>query len=325
MKKTLICENKSDRRILLFSLYISILLSFFYLRTILLPNAELILNLHQNILDGTAPSPYNFRLLATYSIEAISFLTQILTNKESSSIALSVAIFTSFWLTLFYFYLAKFLQKFHRTSLTFLGLISCGLMTLIVFQDHYHQPWSFSEAALYAATFYYATSKKWFITLIITILASSNRITGIFIPFIYLCCNIELKSTFIALLNSNKNVIGRAITLSISAILTIFIIRLIKGNAEHVHTVYEILEMNTTRQNLLMFFVNTLMFLGPFWLYSFKGYKLCNKTHKMLLISILPYLSSIAIFGIWKEVRMLLPFYPIFISLGLFYLGEKLK
>ena len=48
-------------------------------------------------------------------------------------------------------------------------------MSLIVFRDHYHQPWSFSEAAFVAAAFYYA------------------KVTMAYLPYNHNACQYEPK------------------------------------------------------------------------------------------------------------------------------------
>ena len=98
------------------------------------------------------------------------------------------------------------------------------------------------------------------------------------------------------------------------------IVRAIQGDAVALQPLSDILGKNLTPKYLLYMVMNGALFLGVFWVYVMKGFKVSPGFVKRLALYIPFYLVGVLIFGVWKEVRLLMPLYPVLIPMALSYL-----
>lgn len=321
-------SNKNKELIIVFAIImsLSVVLSYNYFTFIELPNMDSRIALQQQILDGTAVPPYNYRILVpaltNVLADVITFISGI---SFKSAFSLSYIIYNIISLSLFLMTLYIFLKQWHDKALAIIGTLFCAVLLPISLRDHYFQPWSLIEAWFFVMAMYATYRRKYPWLVLITIFASLNRNTGIFIPLIYLFGSLDFKS-----LISNFNftslrpiVYKFAFLLSIS-ILLILTVRIVQGGEGHIATIPLIFEYNTKLMNLIIASIHLLLFAGAWWFFAISGIKYADKFTVQLLMFIPFYLTPVIIFGIWKEVRMLLPIYPIIISLGLFYLKKTI-
>ena len=318
-------HNFTESLVLAIIVSIAAALTYNYFWFIELPGINARMLLHQSILDGTAEPPYNYRLLVPLLTESsaniISFVSGI---PFKISFALSYIIYNIFSLSLFLFTLYVYLKEWHSKSLSIIGTLFCAALLPISLRDHYFQPWSLIEAWFFVMTMYATYKARFSWVVIITGLAVLNRTTGIFIPLIYLLGSVDFKALINHPQNSNIKSIAYKFTLLVSiSLVLILIVRNIQEGGAHIHSLTWIFEHNITRFNLAMALINLSLFSGAWWVFSIFGFKHADRYTKQLLVFVPLYLVPIIIFGLWKEVRMLLPIYPIIISLGLFYISKE--
>lgn len=220
-------------------------------------------------------------------------------------------------MTLFFF-----LKQWHDPLISLIGVLFCASLLPISMKNHYFQPWSYIEAWFFCAALLAVHQKRYILIFLITIIASLNRVTGIFIPFIYLLGAIDFKQ------EAGKNKILalhiiKFLLMLIVAIIVVITIRVTQGNADHIHSIYYLWEINTSRYNLFIALIHIVLFAGAGWLFALKGIRYSNRfiLQEMFLMPL--YLFPIIIFGVWLEVRLLMPLYPIILSLCLSYIEKR--
>ena len=72
--------------------------------------------------------------------------------------------------------------------------------------------------------------------------------------------------------------------------------------------------------NLAVF--NVTLLLGAFWLFAALGWRHAPSFVRRTALVIPAYLITVAVWGIWWEVRLLMPLYPVLFALALSYLYQ---
>jgi hypothetical protein len=302
--------------ILIFS--VSAVIAYGYFSRIDRPNYELRLELHNQIIAGTAPSPYRYRILVPLIAEFFTHvLSVVLPIKVAFLLSYAIydllAVFLS--LTILFFWLRTW---FNREQALIGVLFVAGTMP-IALQDHWFQPWSLLEPGLFSAALLAIHRHRYQLLLLLVVLASLNRETAVFIAFAFLM-TIDVKN----LLNiRSKNERKKMLLVS-----TLFLVygaifmglRYFYGSAPHVETIKGLLAKNTTKSSLFYTFVNGSLFLGGLWVFAFLGFKYAPGFIKRVSLVIPFYLIAVMVWGVWKEVRLLMPLYPILVPLGLSFI-----
>ncbi|MCK4798086.1 MAG: hypothetical protein KAT05_11935 [Spirochaetes bacterium] len=330
-KKYMIKNNILKKKPIFFCILIlislSAILAYNYFNIIEKPECSARISLHKDILNKTAPSPYRYRILVPYTIElVIKFLTCFISYTYAFLLSYFLFNFITFSLMLITIFL--FLNYFFTTEQSFIGtLITCSTMP-IVFRNHYFQPWSFLEVVFFTLSLILIYKNNILLLFFLMIIGTLNRETTLFIPFIYLFVNINLiniiKIKKINLKNNSKYFIYFFL-LIITWIFIYFSLRYLQGFTEHIHTIKDIWIKNTTKKHLTRAIINNSLFLGIIWIYIILGFKKAPNFIKNTSFILPIYFLLILIYGIWYEVRLLMPLYPIFISLGLSFIFYKRK
>lgn len=311
-------EKKIDLSALILILSVSAVIAYGYFSRVDRPNYESRLELHNQIIVGIAPSPYRYRILVPIAGE---FLTKALSVvfPIKAAFLLSYAVYDLlaifFLLVILFFWLRTW---FNREQALIGVLFVAGTMP-IALQDHYFQPWSLLEAGLFSAALLAIHRKRYWLLALFVALASLNRETAVFIPLAFLV-TIDMKS----LLNARSRNEWKPILIFSGLFLiwaAIFLgLRYFRGSASHIETIEGLLAQNTTRGSLFYTFVNGSLFLGGLWAFAFLGFRYAPSFIKRGALIIPLYLVTVMVWGVWKEVRLLMPLYPILVPLGLSFL-----
>ena len=284
------------------------------------------LELHHEILDGKAPSPYNYRLLVPLLTESFA---QIVSSVESISYQnawlTAYLLYDFVFITLFLFTLFLFLQQWHNPSISLVGMLFCAALLPISLRDHYFQPWSLIEAWIFVTALLAAFKGRFYLLLGLTVLASLNRVTGLFIPFVYLFGTLDIKAVLKRQFDRDMfNTLFKFIGLVLISIGIAVALRYVQGVKGHIHTVGWLWDGNTSFSGLILSSIHLILFAGIVWVFAVMGIGKADTFTRQEALLIPVYLIPIILFGIWKEVRLLLPLYPIIISLALFYIRDEL-
>lgn len=319
--------SSSDRdRLIIFAVILSLssVITYNYVNFVERPNIPQRLELHNRIISGEAPAPYRYRVLVPYVTQVSSralAATGLLSFRQAWIISYITFDFIS--ISLFLATLFIFLIRWHGKLLSLLGVMFCAGVLPVTLRDHYYQPWSLIEAWFFCLAMLAVCRKRFITILIITILASINRVTGLFIPFVFLAGSISAPGERGRALSSGA--LTRFITLAVVSLVVIYSLRIFLGFSDNIHTVNELWLINTSKSGLALALINLSLFAGAWWVFFVKGVKLADPFTRNLMFLMPLYLVPIILFGVWKEARLFLPVYPIIISMGLFYLKARFE
>ncbi len=161
-------------------------IAFYYVLDVLLPKAEPAYALHNQILQGTAPSPYVYRVLAPWLIEWIyeGAARRVLQNGPPAFVlAEGLFAFAALWVSFTAVY--RFIRRHHTpvVALAGQGILTFSIHTAL--RDHYYQPWSLLEPAVFAMALPMIQADRLVPLAILTAVATFNRETACFLVAIY--------------------------------------------------------------------------------------------------------------------------------------------
>jgi hypothetical protein len=294
--------------------------NYYYL--VVKPTLSMRMDLHNQILAGTAPSPYLYRVLIPYEAEAILRIGQIAVSPTAAFTAAYLLLDflgISLLLVSLYFYLTHWFDW--KTSL--LGALFCAVVLGITFHDHYFQPWSFWEAGFLTLSLLLIRQDRRLLLGLLVVLASLNRETALFIPLLFLVTTQDIFG--LLRLKARPDWSKLAYFAGYAGIWLVVVagLRLALGNAEHVETLQQILRANLDPWNLRKTAVNIVLFQGAFWFFAVLGFKTAPQFIRRTAWIIPPYLALLLIWSYWVEVRLLMSLYAVLIPMALAFFAER--
>jgi len=297
--------------------------SYSYMFLVDIPHYDSRLTLHNQILEGSALSPFAYRLLVPFTVEfIISVFQTVLSEKNSFILAYSLFDFIaiSFSLVALFFWTRLWFSK----EKALIGVLFVAATIGIGLRDHYFQPWSLLEPGLFSLALLFIFYQRHYSLVVLVAVTTLNRETGIFIPLMYICYFININELFKKQKSLDFHKVKIFIFLVITWFITYFTIRYFVGERTHVIELLTLFERNIGLKgpgaNLAKTFLNITLFFGAFWIYIVLGFSQAPKIIKNISLVIPFYLLVISIFGAWYEVRYLFTLYPIFLPLGLSFI-----
>jgi hypothetical protein len=161
--------------------------------------------------------------------------------------------------------------------------------------------------------------KRYYFLFPILILATLNRATAVFIPIMFFLVHLDFQDGF-------KVGVSRFFKKHFIKVLILFLIWmgvrgclwliLGKGN-EWVKPLEEIFLQNINWEYLRMASIKISIFFGACWFFAVLGFKTGPIFIKRAYLVIPIYLFVIGVWGIWIEIRLLTPLYPLLTALML--------
>lgn len=300
-------------------LSVSSVIAYNYFRQVDQPNLISRLELHSQIIQGNAPSPYRYRILVPFLCEAIKNILSILIDTHRAFLLAYVAfdLFAVFSALLSLFFWLRVWFSFEQALV---GVLFTSSIIPVALRDHYFQPWSILEPAFLTIALLSIVKKHYLLLAFIVLISSLNRETALFIPLAFLLSNLQG-------FNEPR---GRRHLLLFGSFLSLWLaiflgLRLYLGDAPHIETIEGLISKNTSPRGLCLALIHWGLFLGGFWIFAILGLRDAPHLLKRLSWLIPLYLVPILLWGIWYEVRLLMPLYPILIPLGLFYIFPKAR
>jgi hypothetical protein len=277
------------------------------------------IELHQSIISNSAPSPYNYRVLAPQTNELLIRALSVFI-KYKTAFAFSYLIFNYFCILLTFLFLMIYLRLWFNNIQSLVGVLFAAISMIFTFKDYFYQPWSLLEVPLFTLFLWTMYKKRMVFGLLIVIIASLNRETGIFLPLAF----IVSQFTYYRLSGDGYRKLRYSALYLISSILIIGGLRLILGPSEHVRTIKEMWDLNTESLSVIAITViNIIAFQGALCYFAVRGSRAAPEYVRKSFRVIPLYLAAIAVFGIWKEVRLLMMLYPILLPAALSYIFSK--
>jgi len=303
-------------------LSVSAVLAYIYFRQVGRPYLAERLELHDQILRGTAESPYRYRVLVPFVGEALTrALGAVLPGDRAFLLAYALYDLAAIFFLLGVLY--RYLRAWFSNEQALVGVLFAAATMPMALRDHYFQPWSILEAGLFAAGLLCVRDKRYRLLALVVALASLNRETAVFIPLAFLCAFVGAKGedganrpsgAKAALLFGGYVAIWAAIFFGLRAFL---------GDAPRVVTVEELLARNTNAAAIFRSVMRVALIFGAFWIFAVAGFRRAPGFVQRTALLAPPYLAVIALWGVWHEVRLLMPLYAIVIPLGLSFLYRE--
>lgn len=300
---------------------LSFLVGYCYYSQVLYPSAEGGLAVHKAIIQGDILSPYRYRVLIPRIMDPlIQFMAGFTT--EYRAFLFMYGLFGLVSIFFIFLTLSVYLNELFPREVSLIGILFVAASLPISFMNAVFQPWGLSETVIFTIALILVFKKKIFALAALVLVATFNRETAVFIPFIYLFANFKLalfKRDGFTSWNTWKPVVIFFIYLACWAVVFLGL-RLWLGQAEQVQSISWLWDTNTQRNLLIRAVINILLFMGAFWLFALLAFPKAPSFLRRTSLVILLYLPAVLIFGLWYEVRLLMPLYALVVPLALYYL-----
>lgn len=311
--------NKKDWIGFFFVVTISAVLAYNYFLEVDLQLLDYRLQIHNEVLDSSAVTPYRYRILMPFLCNFLFRLNAIILPED-------IAFLFSYWfcqlsaILLFIALMYRYLNLWFPRIYALVGILFIGGMMPIALKDHFYAPWSLLEPALFTLALLLMVRKRTILLGVIVAIATLNRETALFIPILFFLTTADLQDAIL-----QRRSIPRQQLLFFTIYLAIWLVvfvgmRLILGSGPPAITLSETVERNFSLGGILKTSVNGLLFMGAYWLFAALGYKYADRFVQRSALIVPLFLIPVAIWGLWYEVRLLMPLYPILIPLGLSFL-----
>jgi hypothetical protein len=282
--------------------FLSGLLSIIYFDTIISPNMSIIPSWFNEILNGIASSPYNYRLIAP---SLFNFINSLLPFSEGKNYFITTFIIFLFSIG----FLMQALTFSITNQTTIIALIYSSFFILLTVPSGGIQPWSYIDIGLYALA-YLSLTRGWniLIYVAISIIAILNRETGVLLCALPILFKSFECKTGVKFLKHKKE-------LAVLLMGCVFFLglRFFRGHAEHVITTSQVIVTNFSPTQMI---INLFVYGGAFcWFYIGKKLTLTN-IEKAFLVIFLVNVILIFLFGLFREIRMFVPYVFLF---GIFF------
>lgn len=300
----------------------SAVLSYNYFLQIERPHLEERMRLHSEIMDGTAPFPYRYRVLVPVTCQLLwKGLSKVLPSRKAFLVSYALLNLATilFLLTMLYFWLVVWFSR----EIALIGVLFVASTIPVAFRDHFFQPWSFLDAGLFTAGLLAIYGKRYYLLGLITVLAAFNRETSVFIPLAFLIGTLGMSDLRLKTAEVVKKTLAPFGCYIALWALIFFGLRYGLGHLPHFVDAAALFSKNTAPDSLMRFVVNGTLFLGAFWILALLGIKHAPIFVRRVSWIVPLYLSVFFMWGVWYEVRLLMPLYPLVIPLGLSFLSAS--
>ncbi|MBV8719883.1 MAG: hypothetical protein JO020_18700 [Chloroflexi bacterium] len=264
-----------DRRNILLVVILGLTLGGMYFLAIDSQAPQFTFTQQQNAYNGVAGSPYRYRVLVPVILEGgmriFGFVGSPQQAFQVASLVCECLGFI-FQLGMMYVFLRQFFQPMHAlVGVTFTAGMS--VLTLAYFT---YQPWSILEVAFFALGFLLAYRGKWVGLTAVVVLASLNRETGVFLPLAVLLATLNDLRPF-GLQTLRRAAKRRETYVAFGLVLlstAIFLgLRLVRGSAEPVDALPDVIRRNLERNNLIAAAMGIPLLLGFGWIFALLGFR----------------------------------------------------
>lgn len=270
------------------------------------------------ILSHAVEAPFRYRILVPYLMEGwIKALSLFFSYPRALARVYAVYEFFAFFLMLLTLFI--YLKEWFKEAIVFFGILFVACTMPVTFVDHCFAPWSLLEVSLWSLSLL-SLYKRWYVLFgLILILASLNKETSFFLPFIFLFTRRNMLSWKTLSLFLLYFLIWLVIFTGLHWFLgTMKFPGHFLGALGYHLPLKQVWHDNTQPWIWHQALLHLALFLGVFWIFIFWGFKQVPDPFLKRAVWITPfYLFACFIYGGWAEVRLLMNLYPILLPLGL--------
>jgi hypothetical protein len=261
---------------------------------------------HEEVIHARGLAPNRYRILAPALLEAATMPVRALFPPDVAfRRTFTLFTFAEFILLLVTHYL--YLRIWFTEEQALVGMLAIGCILRITLEDFAipYQPWSYLEPSLLALGLLAIVRGRTGLVLLLTAIGSLNRETGVLVPFALLIDAIARRS--------RKNLVMGLAGIVLSVVV-FFTLRVTIGYAPQVFTLGEIWHWNRHPEAFRGAIQNVVLFLGGTgWILAACGFRRAPEFVRQTFWLLLFYVPMYLVWGLWLEVRLLMPLYPVLI------------
>ncbi len=258
------------------------------------------------ILEHNIEAPDRYRFVLPMMVEGpIEVLQRSMSRNDAFDRA--YAVFYVLALPAFLASLFAYVRVWFPAEPALVGVLFVAATLPIAMRPNEYGPHSFLEPTFISLSLLCILRDRRLWLAVLVAVATLNRETGVFLVVLYAVARPLNKQRAIT-------------TLAYGAIwLTVFIgLRLYAGDADRYWTVAKIFSSNLSQLSLTVF--NVAALFGVFWWFAAAGFRHAPAFVRRVAVVIPAYLAVIGVWGVWWEVRLLLPLMPLLLPLALSFL-----
>jgi hypothetical protein len=260
-------------------------------------------SIHQGVLAHTATAPDRYRLLAPLMVEGpVRVLEQWMPRDLAFDRVYAVFYVTA--MTALLWSLFAYLRVWFTDEQALIAVLIVASTLRITIRQHDYAPFSFLEPTFIALGLLLMLDERWLLLGVVVAVAAFNRETGIFLVLLFAATRPLNRS----------NIVMALIYGAVWA--AVFVgVRVYGGEAERYWELGRIWRTNLSQPGLTLY--NVTAFLGIVWILAIAGYTRAPEFVRRAAIVVPVYAAVVAIWGLWWEVRLLLPLLPLVLPLAL--------
>jgi hypothetical protein len=248
------------------------------------------------MVNGSASSPYRYRILVPFAAETASHVIGL----ERAYLAFYFVVFPIALCSLF-----TLLRRWYLTSLALLGTTLVAAVLPLSFRDHYFQPATWLELVLMIAALRLLTRRevdlRWYA--VVSIVAAANRETGMLLGLLLVLVAWPLP----------QHRRFPTAVVALTPVVTYGLIRISRGSAppaEHDLLARNLSDLPTAAIQVGLFGAVVVFLAATAWRHA---PRVCRRA---VWIAV-PYIALVGTFGVWRQTRLLVPLLPIIIGMAL--------
>ncbi|HEY1298698.1 MAG TPA: hypothetical protein VGJ60_36920 [Chloroflexota bacterium] len=275
----------------------------------------------QNVVSGLAGSPYRYRVLVPFALDGLTHLFAFVGSTQRAYLGASL-VYDCLALAFQFLMLYALFRQFFSPLQSLLGVSFVSGVTVLTLAYFTYQPWSILEVAFYALGFLLAFRGQWAWVGVTVVLASLNRETGVFLPLALFLASLQgLRPLGMSTLRRVARRRETYLSFAFLVLSTLIFggLRLVRGSADPVDELGNVIIRNIQRNNVIAAASAVPLVLGLGWIYAALGYRRAPRFLRGVARVVPFYLAAFALWGWWREVRILTTLYPVLVPLVLVY------
>jgi hypothetical protein len=266
------------------------------------------IELHRAILTGTAEEPNAYRILVPAVLDPMIKVAARLMPYEDA-FARVYALYYLLALTLTFLTMFRYLGLWFSEDHSLVGALLIAATINIALRYHFFQPWSFLEPILMTVGLQWIVRRRQVAFAWLVAVATLNRETAVMLVMLYMVTSVRDRRSLAWAL------VYLSIWLGLLAGL-----RLAFDAVPASLTVRHIWQTNTRPEQLELTAKHLALFFGPLWIFAALGYRRAPLFLRRSALVFIPYGALVLLYGLWWEVRLLMPMYPVLMPLALAYI-----
>jgi hypothetical protein len=275
------------------------------------PTRQARLDGHRGIVTRVTWAPERYRVLVPYSLDPMIRLASRWMPYEKA-FGRVYAVFYLLSIAWMFVALHRYLREFFTLEQALVGVLAAASTLPMTLRYYDYSPYSLLEPSFFAIALVWIRQQRFASLAALLLIATLNRETAIFIIFLY----------FVTVPLDRRHIQIGVGYLAIWA--TVFYaVRWYAGEARRYFDLETTWHGNThSVEQLVIAASSWVLLLGALWIYAAMGVSRAPWFVRRTALVFPVYLVTILVWGMWLEVRLLLPMYPVLLPLALSYLFE---